>query len=320
MRGPRSIAESASSSHYERFPTSASIDALYLPPGSASYAGSVPDESFKLSREQKLPAFSHHPSTRHMVEKYERMCTPPGDRLVDTNCSRGSHDGQALSHRQGGDSSATLEKKDKKSPLRQSIRNLLSTLRKGASRSGEVINIARAACKHDTETLRLDRPPQVPEKDRNVIVHSTRNRENTLPQQLSLAERHPLPSFTSHVPTADHDKVDFSGPVWYLCQSSSEARATWCLCSGVIKNRKLSITWFSHKDSNHRVLEVDLVRCMEVRTLTSGDIEEAELAILCEREETRELKIFELISQSREKDRFAVRNLGERAAWVSALW
>jgi len=236
------------------------------------------------------------------------MCTPP----PDASSSRKGYGIEGYSSRRDGDHEMPVKKDKNKSPLRQSIRNLLSTLKKGAGKSGEVISAAKGIRKHSTGGLVLERPPHVPEKDSATGDHPSK------PSREQATELYRLP--VDQVLSIDCNKADFSGPIWYLSKASDGAAIVWNSCNGVIKGRKLSITWFSHDDSNHRVLEVDLSRCIDVRSLTNGEMNQEDLELLNEQEETHGLKVLELVSRSRQTDRFAVRNFGERAAWVTALW
>ncbi|KXN90983.1 hypothetical protein AN958_03050 [Leucoagaricus sp. SymC.cos] len=238
------------------------------------------------------------------------------------NRSRKGQGEQAIPSQKDG-CNETVEKRDKsRSPLRQSIRNLLSTLRKGATKSSEVTTAAKAVYTHAPAVLVGEYPSQLPEKDGSIVAH-LRNSKNALHSQQAndsvTIGRPPYPSCTPQVSSDGYINVNFSGPIWHWSTLSGTGPA-WDHCKGVIQDRKLNVTWFSPGDAVHLVLEVDLSRCINVRTLTNGDLSEAELAALSQQEDTRDLKIFELVSQSREKDKFAVRNLGERAAWISALW
>jgi hypothetical protein len=51
-----------------------------------------------------------------------------------------------------------------------------------------------------------------------------------------------------------------------------------------------------------------------------SELDDVELASLSAGDDTRELKAMELFLHTRETQKFAVRNLGERAAWIDALW
>ena len=309
MRGPRSIADSVSSLQNGRFSTAASVSTFSLGTG---YAGLLV-ESCNVSHTDKKPSgFGHQSSTRDMVERYERMCTPP----PDANRSRRGNGEQVHFNCRDGGHEMLIKKDKNKSPLRQSIRNLLSTLKKGAGKSGEAISAAKGkgVRKHGTGEFVLECPPQVPEKDSVTGEHPAFPSKPSREQVTELQHRLPV----DKVLDINHDKADFSGPIWYL--SKDGTAVAWNLCNGVIEGRKLSVTWFSHDDSNHRVLEVDLSRCIDVQSLTNSDMNQEDLELLNEREETRKLKVIELVSRSRQTDRFAVRNFGERAAWVTALW
>lgn len=308
MRGPRSIAESVSSLHNGRLSTATSISAFNL---HADCAG-LSDEPRNIPHMDKRPSgFGHHSSTRDMVERYERMCTPP----PDASSSRKGYGVQGHPSRRDDDHGMLVRKDKNKSPLRLSIRNLLSTLKKGAGKSGEVISAAKGIRKHSSGGLVLEHPPQVPEKDSVTGDHLS---FLSKPSRGQITELYRLP--VDQVLSIDSNKADFSGPIWYLSKASDGTAIAWNSCNGVIKGRKLSITWFSHNDSNHRVLEVDLSRCIDVRSLTNGDLNQEDLELLNEQEETHGLKVLELVSRSHQTDRFAVRNFGERAAWVTALW
>lgn len=333
MRGPRSIAESLNSTQHGRFSTSASINALSL---STSHAGSRSGElSLQLLNEGAYAreGVAYNESARALVEKYERMCTPiQGNGLGQTRIVQGHRARERPILPQKDEVHKTMSKKNKsRSPLRQSIRNLLSALRKGAARSGEVIG-ARPGLRNDVNGVDSSSPPRVPEKNENDHTHRANERtlgytclkdpQAELPAQPLLSSV--IKPGATEIRTDDQGKVDLSGHIWHLSTlrllEDSRSPVEWILCNGIVKSRTLTVTSFIHPDVGPHVLELDLSRCIDVRPLASAELETEELVALSSQDETRELRAFEVVLPGREKEKFAVRNLGERAAWISALW
>lgn len=310
MRGPRSIAKSVNSAEYRRFSTSASAGALSLSSqkntGSGVDCPSGGETCTHVGVVQRSPA-------RALVEKYERMCTPPPGKISLRRArARQDHDRRdtplAVGRDEGQD---TGSKKSKKSPLRQSIRSLLAALKKGTTKPGEVVASTGRVPKSNTISIDLIGPPLVPE-------NAFGNKPNDIP-------RHPdIASGTTNTVMNDQGKVERSGPMWRLASTQllgdPQSLVAWILCTGIIKSRKLILTWPTHPATHRNVQELDLGRCVDVRPLANAELYKEEHAALSRLDETHELRVFEIVLPGRESEKFAVRSLGERAAWISALW
>ncbi|KAF7782267.1 hypothetical protein Agabi119p4_1643 [Agaricus bisporus var. burnettii] len=240
------------------------------------------------------------------------MCTPPPtkDNLKRARSPQ-DHDRWETSIVVGRDGvQDTGSKKVKsRSPLRQSIRSLLSALKKGTTKSGDAVASARRVSKSDMITTDLIGPPLVPEK-------ALENKLNETLQHPGIA--------TANTVANDPGKVERSGPMWHLASTQllgdPQSLVAWISCTGVLNSRKLILTWPNHPTTHPNIVEIDLGRCIDVRPLANAELEKEERAMLSKLDETREPRVFEIVLQGRESEKFAVRNLGERAAWISALW
>jgi hypothetical protein len=310
MKGPRSIAESVNSAQYGRPSASASAGVLSL--SSQNYTrleAGHPSGGETCTNDGVV----YRSAARAVVEKYERLCTPPPRKNSTKRAgTRQDHDSWNIPVAIGkGDGQDVGSKKSKRSPLRQSIRSLLSALRKGATKSGEAVASTRRSSKSNILSVDKIGPPLAPE---NIFG----DKPNEIPLQPATV------SGTTYTVGKDQDKVARSGPLWRLASTQllgdPQPLVAWVLCAGVIRSRKLILTWPADPTAHPNVHELDLSTCVDVRPLANGELYKEEHTTLSRLDSTRQLRVFEIVLHGRESEKFAVRSLGERAVWISTLW
>jgi hypothetical protein len=65
---------------------------------------------------------------------------------------------------------------------------------------------------------------------------------------------------------------------------------------------------------------VSLRACMDIKSLSPGEIGVEQRTLLPTMETSADPKVFELIFDGKEDRRFAAPTVKDRAAWVSAIW
>lgn len=237
---------------------------------------------------------------QRLIERYERMHTPP----PQTPPKKSTRRRQVLSEyemdkRQRHSRNQTLgslrastrkedngEFKKEPSPIRQSLRNLLSVLKKGAG------GIAK---RKSDDRLAL---PAVDDDAEAACAHenpSTEPRRKMAGQLLYLTRDTPVVS--PGVP----------GPL------------IWTSCSVTLECNKLVVSSFAN-DVQLLVHEVSLARCTDIRSVPASQLSEAEAALLEAMPGGNKMQVFEINFKGKPKEKFAAKTVRERAGWISAIW
>lgn len=122
------------------------------------------------------------------------------------------------------------------------------------------------------------------------------------------------------------------GALLYLSQYPDSLRSSqapaWLPCTATLEEdvQSIRISWSDPLSEEERVLThiVSLARCADVRSLVASQLEEQDLTIPlvgCKDEmKIEDLKVFEILFEGMEREKFAARTVRERARWVSAIW
>ncbi|KAJ7593917.1 hypothetical protein C8J56DRAFT_1160658 [Mycena floridula] len=173
--------------------------------------------------------------------------------------------------------------KKEKLPVRQSFRNLLGILKKGQNK------------------FRFDR--------RQSSAH------------LSLPQPDPEPK----AELAQQPASQISGTLFYLSRlsqqnpMSSPLLPVWTSCTATLDGERITISWI-YKFGNVDAHSISLSNCTDVRSITINQLEPEERALLPTDLDSEELRLFEILFESRTRERFATTTVRERANWVSAIW
>jgi hypothetical protein len=212
--------------------------------------------------------------------------------------------------------------KKEKSPIRQSLRNLFSVLKKGAGgltkKKGDD-EFGELPDGHDAiGTLqkrrnlkgRVDGPP---------AIHLNLVKAKTLPSQAKTMTGSLL-YLTRILPPGELDLC--AKPV-----SSLMDNLAWTSCNVTLDptSRKLHLSSFT-SELQFVVHEISLTGCADIRSLSVSQLSEKEAKVLDEvsvklEGELGRLKAFEMtFVDGRAKERFAAKSVKERAGWICAIW
>ena len=211
-----------------------------------------------------------------------------------------------------------VQKTNKRSPIRQSIRNFLSVFKKSTSRaSGERSDLLSVA-----EDMTCEPPPGRASPS-GASTSSAHNYSSALDVPKVSPARQALSICTTPLsPTA----ARHSGAVVHLCRPLTSSRGihpVWAHCTATLHSTHLLLTTET-SGGNPSTNIITFRECADVRSLSTTELEANERAMLptqdAQGRDGQVWKIFELLFEGRPKERFAVHSVGERAAWVSKIW
>lgn len=247
-------------------------------------------------------------TTKELIGRYESMSSD------GTRTRVGTSTGFLKDRGSSGGSIQTPENKGRgRSPIRQSLRNLLSVFSKKEKLSSRESSLHVADLlsppngiaeeTHDMASLPLP-PPKRP----------SLSRLQSSPQQIPVT-----PQDFSH-PTCTTPIPMYSGRLFHLCPPVvSGGLPIWAECDVVLHSSHVLITWHSNS-GNPSTSAVQIGQCTDVRSLNPEDLGTAERSQLPDNPDCGGLKIFELLFIGQSGEKFAARSLQERAGWVSAVW
>lgn len=230
----------------------------------------------------------HRPSAKLLINRYESMTPPPSSYQVPSAARQRANSLAAPLK----DHSPTPKKDKDKSPIRKSLRNLLSVIKKGTGLS-----------KHKPDDGILGRQSieeEIPEQvSKNLLSGPRTSLEDIRPPRRS-------------------------GPLLYLTHAAQSTTnyplsPVWTSCTATMEERSLTVSWFTSEGipCTH---EIKLSRCADVRSLSLRHLDSEETALLPSTAEGEELKVFEILFEGKARERFAATSNRVRAAWISTLW
>jgi len=241
-------------------------------------------------------------STKDLIKRFESMSVENPPKALPALGTRGT---PIRTHR--GEVSlftprTQVEKKT--SPLRQSFRNLLSVFKKGKRPGKEKV---------EPYTYPKETSLSFPDEKSSKIPPRAKNDSDPFaPNSGSLGSRIcTSPTYSLH-----------TGPLLHLSQPtsvSSPILPVWIPCDAVLHQSHILLT-SATTQGIRRTDVVSLRACTDVKSLTSGDIGIEQRALLPTLENSADPKVFELIFDGKEKQRFAAPTVKDRAAWISAIW
>jgi hypothetical protein len=262
--------------------------------------------SIPLSRENPVPNDARRRrSTKELIKRFESMSVDDSPKALPAHVTHGTRGTPAPNHRaEVGLFTPRTQVEKKTSPLRQSFRNLLSVFKKGKRFGKEKVEPyiypKEAALSFPDEKLSKIPPRAKHESDPFA------------PDSGSLGSRIcTSPTYSLH-----------TGPLLHLSQpttASSPILPVWIPCDAVLHQSHILLT-SATTQGIRRTDVVSLRACTDVKSLASGDIGAEQKALLPTIENSAVPKVFELVFDGKEKQRFAVPTVKDRAAWVSAIW
>lgn len=242
-----------------------------------------------------LNDLQRHRSTKQLISRYEEL-------EVTAAPSRAPH-GLPSNARLTEFSSPTLDKGIKmkrSSPIRHSIRNLLSVFHKGKFSSK--VNIAGASMAENTNIIHLSDPPPT-----------------SFVSEGATAKHLTTEKIECNTPTALH-----SSTLLYLSQGSLNPLASpilpvWTSCTATLHQKHILLT--SHTShGNPSTCIVHLSGCTDVGSLALNQISADERALLPNTDDPDGLRVFEIQFKTERTERFAASSAQQRSRWVSAIW
>ncbi|KAH6913885.1 hypothetical protein BKA70DRAFT_1396759 [Coprinopsis sp. MPI-PUGE-AT-0042] len=206
-----------------------------------------------------------------------------------------------------------------KSPLRHSFRNILSLLKekKGKFTSGDLKPVLRPSPSSKSATTKLHKDlPLLPAAPASAEGSSpSRGQSGTL---IYLISKHAAAASGSPIP-------------------ASPGAPIWTTSSILLNHGKITVSWFAEDATSSsmvpRVHEISLVGCTDIRSITPDALDPKSIQAFSswrpddpsgigggEGTPLDDLKIFEILFERRPREVFAVRNVRERAKWISVLW
>lgn len=299
MIGPRDMGAGAPAPGYGRQQTHSAYHARNMATENGRDQGDAP----------RTPA-------QRLIDQYERLSTPPlavsslqrekstYRRQYVSDRARPVNDDQRLSEMEArrSDKKGSTFKKDGRSPIRQSLRNLLSVLKKGAEGIGKRKSDERLPVPQSV----LGGWPYQSSKEILPALPTARTQQ---------------PVNTNAIP----QRPRMTGPLLYLTRGPQLLSPDilgpliWKTCSVTIDGDKLVVSSFIG-DVDTSVHEIPLARCTDIRSLSPTQLTEEEISVLSRVPEAECMRIFEMQFHDQRREKFAAKSVRERAGWISAIW
>lgn len=259
------------------------------------------DPYFSLRPDRGAPSGTliRRGTAKELIGRYQSM----EDEAKSFRTSTPTNETKSTRRRQMPRGSASPEKDKKRSPIRQSIRNLLSVFKTkkqvGSTRehSGDYLTVPGTA--YDAKDASEPLPSNVLQSQSTRLNISTSNNN--------------LAKCTTPISPRN------TGSLLYLSHSTSNVYPVWVSCSATLHTSHMLVMTTSAQ--GHPSTEIiPFTKCIDVRSLSANELEENERSLLPTSSGTNDVKIFELIFEGRQSERFAAKSVPERAKWVSAVW
>ena len=248
---------------------------------------------------------------QRLIDQYERLSTPPLAGPSSLQREKSTYRRQYVSDRarpvtemeaRRTEQKGSTFKKDGRSPIRQSLRNLLSVIKKGAEGIGKRKSDERLAA---PQSGLMGRPHQ--------------SNKDVLPALPTAREQQP-PNNNVTLP-----RPKMTGPLLYLTRGPQllspdiPGPLIWKTCSVTIDRNRLVVSSFIG-DVDTSIHEISLARCTDIRSLSPTQLTEEEISVLSRVPEAESMRIFEVMFDNQRQEKFAAKSVRERAGWISAIW
>lgn len=226
------------------------------------------------------PYFPQQNSTKLLINRFEILGTPPPETppLGQTKSTRKQqyvydyHTPEDKPH------------KKEKSPIRQSIRNLLSVFKKGTSglskKSDDKLGVPS-----------LGRPSKEEESEDTACPTNQTSKPRPKKKQ--------------------------TGSLLYLTRE--QGGLAWTTYNVTLEENKIILASFT-PNMELCVHEIALSHCADIHSLSHVQLDAEEAALLDVVTGADKMKVFEILFEGRSSEKFAARTVRERAGWISAIW
>lgn len=238
----------------------------------------------------------HQNSTKLLINRFEMLGTPPLSETPPLARGKSTRKQQYVyDYNQTTLSLHTPDdklkpRKREKSPIRQSIKNLLSALKKGTIRLSK---------KSDDKLVVPYVGPQSKEEE------SKGSSSEWLTNQVKETSKS-RPSGKKQ-----------TGSLLYL--AGEQGSLAWTTCNVTLEGNKIVLASFT-SDMDLYVREIILSHCTDVYSLSHVQLGVDEAALLDAVADGGKMKVFEILFKGRSREKFAAKTVRERAGWISAIW
>lgn len=281
-------------------------------------------------------------SAKRLISQYEKLSTPPAgalpsgtEGLMKVKSTRNRqyvHDYRAGSGNLPLPGLSSGHIKKEKSPIRQSLRNLLSVFKKGAGgltkKKGED-EFSEVFHGHGNAigTLQKRRKGALITDDKISGLLSLSLKQAKKMSSASKPTTGSLLYLTRIIPPGELDICTKTVPYPMVRNSTSTTCLAWSSCDVNldVTSQRLHLSSFT-AEFQFVIHEINLSGCTDIRSLGTSHLTEEELKLLDEASvrlgsELETLKLFEMsFNDGRSKERFAAKSVKERAGWISAIW
>lgn len=291
--------------------------------------------SYSNSNAHGIGAIPRTPA-QQLIDQYERLSTPPpGSRASSPSRTKSTYR-QSISdpktHQASGPYGWSdfmdrdqekrhgnrLLKKEGRSPIRQSLRNLLSVIKKGAGgiakrKSEDKLGVPYSSLSRVGKDRNRDQPPLL-SLSRAADTAKKRSAQGSM-----------ATSATDDAQPAPHPRKRMTGPLLYLSRSAQlsspdvSGPLSWTNCSVTIDGSKLVVSSIVG-DIESTIHEISLSRCTDIRSLGVMQLRTEEAELLDRVPEGDKMRVFEVLFEGRQREKFAAKSVRERAGWISAIW
>lgn len=237
------------------------------------------------------PQYDHQNSTKLLINRFEILGTPPLSDTPPLARAKSTRKQQYVyDHNRAENSLDTpnnhLEShKKEKSPIRQSIRNFLSVLKKSANGLSK-------------------------KSDSKLGHHS--NGEGFKDSTKSSPTDQIQQTFKPQLPRKKQ-----IGSLLYLTHEQDSL--AWTTCNVTLEENKIVLSSFT-PNMDLYIHEIVLSHCTDIRSLSYVQLDADEAALLDAVPDSSKMKVFEILFQGRSREKFAAKTVRERAGWISAIW
>jgi hypothetical protein len=237
----------------------------------------------------------HQNSTKLLINRFEILGTPPLPVTPPLARAKSTRKQQYVyDYTQTADSLRTPDglkpRKREKSPIRQSIKNLLSVLKKGtiglSKRSDDKLDVPYVGFQSKEEECKSSSS----EWSTNHSKDTTKSRPSRKKQ---------------------------TGSLLYL--AGEQGSLAWTTCNVTLEVNKIVLASFT-PNMDLYVHDIALSHCVDIHSLSHAQLDADEAVLLDAVADGGKMKVFEILFKGRSREKFAAKTVRERAGWISAIW
>ena len=233
----------------------------------------------------------HQNSTKLLINRFEMLGTPPPPlaRGKSTRKQQYVYDYNQTVSLHTPDNKLNPHKREK-SPIRQSIKNLLSVLKKGTIRLSKKSDDKLGVPYVGPRSMEGESKSSSSEWPTNQAKETSKSRRSGKKQ---------------------------TGSLLYL--AGEQGSLAWKTCNVTLEGNRIVLASFT-PNMDLYVREIILSHCVDVYSLSHVQLDADEATLLNEVTDGGKMKVFEVLFKGRSREKFAAKTVRERAGWISAIW